>query len=149
MTMRELTYQVSFNTPAFLGNAEQQAQWRTPPFKALLRQWWRVVKAPDVGYDHRKLLALENELFGSAGDDSGGGRSKVQLRLSRWDAGTLTELPRMAAHQHDGLVAHEARDAVALAIVMHGLAAFVVIDRAIVQQQAVMVRQGELSALDH
>ncbi len=100
MTMRELTYQVSFNTPAFLGNAEQQAQWRTPPFKALLRQWWRVVKAPDVGYDHRALLKLENELFGSAGDDEGGGRSKVQLRLSGWDVGALTELPRMATHQH-------------------------------------------------
>ena len=100
MTIRELTYQVSFNTPAFLGNAEQQAQWRTPPFKALLRQWWRVVKAPDVGYDYRKLLSLENELFGSAGDDNSGGRSKVQLRLSRWDVGTLAELPRMATHQH-------------------------------------------------
>lgn len=92
MTMRELTYQVSFNTPAFLGNAEQQAQWRTPPFKALLRQWWRVVKGPDVGYDHHKLLQLENALFGSAADDSGdarSGRSKVQLRLSDWSAGTL------------------------------------------------------------
>lgn len=89
MTMRELTYQVSFNTPAFLGNAEQQAQWRTPPFKALLRQWWRVVKAPDVGYDHRELLRLEDALFGSAGDDSGGGRSKVQLRLSSWDVGKI------------------------------------------------------------
>ena len=100
MTMRELTYQVSFNTPAFLGNAEQQAQWRTPPFKALLRQWWRVVKAPEVRYDYRELLKLENALFGSAGDDSGGGRSKVQLRLSRWDMGTLFELPRMATHQH-------------------------------------------------
>ena len=100
MSMTQLTYQVSFNTPAFLGNAEQQAQWRTPPFKALLRQWWRVVKAPEVGYDHCKLLSLENELFGSAGDDDGGGRSKVQLRLSRWDTGTLTELPRMATHQH-------------------------------------------------
>ena len=79
MSMRELTYQVSFNTPAFLGNAEQQAQWRTPPFKALLRQWWRVVKAPhpDVGYDYLKLLKLENEIFGSAGDDDSGGRSKV------------------------------------------------------------------------
>ncbi len=105
MTMRELTYQVSFNTPAFLGNAEQQAQWRTPPFKALLRQWWRVVKAPDVGYDHHKLLQLENALFGSAADDSGdghgkSGRSKVQLRLSAWDAGTLTDLPQMVTHQH-------------------------------------------------
>ena len=101
MTMRELTYQVSFNTPAFLGNAEQQAQWRTPPFKALLRQWWRVVKAPEVEYDYRELLKRENDLFGSAGDDSGGGRSKVLLRLSRWDTGTLTELPRMATHQHE------------------------------------------------
>ena len=100
MTMCKLTYQVSFNTPAFLGNAEQQAQWRTPPFKALLRQWWRVVKAPEVGYDYKQLLALENALFGSAGDDLDGGRSRVQLRLSRWDAGTLTELPRMATHQH-------------------------------------------------
>jgi CRISPR-associated protein Cmr1 len=100
MTMQELTYQVSFNTPAFLGNAEQQAQWRTPPFKALLRQWWRVVKAPDVGYDHHELLRLENALFGSAGDDAGGGRSKVQLRLSAWDSGNLTSLPHMVTHQH-------------------------------------------------
>ncbi len=48
MTMRELTYQVSFNTPAFLGNAEQQDQWRTPTFKAMQRQWWRMVKAADA-----------------------------------------------------------------------------------------------------
>ncbi|HOE41082.1 MAG TPA: hypothetical protein PLB25_05570 [Rhodoferax sp.] len=100
MTMRELSYQLSFNTPAFLGNAEQQAQWRTPPFKALLRQWWRVVKAADLGYDHREMLRLENSLFGSAGDDAGGGRSKVQLRLSTWDTGTLTSLPHMATQQH-------------------------------------------------
>ena len=100
MTMRELAYQVSFNTPAFLGNAEQQAQWRTPPFKSLLRQWWRVVKAPEVVYDHRRLLGEEQTLFGSAGDNDHGGRSKVQLRLSRWDMGTLTELPRMGTHQH-------------------------------------------------
>jgi CRISPR-associated protein Cmr1 len=95
-----LTYQVSFNTPAFLGNAEQQAQWRTPPFKALLRQWWRVVKAPDVGYDHRELLRLESELFGSAGDDSGGGRSKVQLRLSGWADGTLSNAPNLKSVPH-------------------------------------------------
>ena len=100
MTVRELTYQVSFNTPAFLGNAEQQAQWRTPPFKAMLRQWWRVVKAPSVLYDHHRLLAAENDLFGSALDGEGSSRSKVRLRLSGWDAGTLAELPRMATHEH-------------------------------------------------
>ena len=105
MRKTELTYQVSFNTPAFLGNAEQQAQWRTPPFKAMLRQWWRVVKAPDVGYDHHKLLTLENDLFGSAGDDDGGGggggRSKVLLRLSGWDAGTLPRVPNGEMVNHD------------------------------------------------
>lgn len=40
-------YQLSFTTPAFLGNAGQDAQWHTPPFKALLRQWWRVAWAAD------------------------------------------------------------------------------------------------------
>lgn len=100
MTMRELTYQVSFNTPAFLGNAEQQAQWRTPPFKALLRQWWRVVKAHEVEYDHHKLLALEDDLFGRAGDDAGGGRSKVKLRLSSWDRGNLAKVDNGAPITH-------------------------------------------------
>lgn len=100
MRMQELSYLVSFNTPAFLGNAEQQAQWRTPGFKALLRQWWRVVKAPEVGYDHHELLRLENSLFGSAGEGDGSGRSKVLLRLSAWDAGTLTSLPHMASIPH-------------------------------------------------
>ena len=28
-------YTVSFVTPAFLGDAEQNGAWRTPPFKAL------------------------------------------------------------------------------------------------------------------
>ena len=100
MTMRELTYQVSFNTPAFLGNAEQQAQWRTPPFKALLRQWWRVVKAPEVGYDHKQLLVAENTLFGSALDGEGSSRSKVQLRLSAWDEGAMSSLQPMVRHPH-------------------------------------------------
>lgn len=59
MRMTTLTYQVSFNTPAFLGNAEQQAQWRTPPFKALLRQWWRVVKAPEVNSTATKVWIRE------------------------------------------------------------------------------------------
>lgn len=30
--MKKLEYRVSFTTPAFLGNAEQQAQWRTAHF---------------------------------------------------------------------------------------------------------------------
>lgn len=94
MTMTKLEYTVTFNTPAFLGNAEQQAQWRTPPFKALLRQWWRVVKAREVEYDHRRLLQEENRLFGAAADDGGGShRSLVRFRLSAWSEGALKQWP--------------------------------------------------------
>ena len=38
--MQTYSYQLRFQTPTFLGNAQQQAQWRMPPIKALLRQWW-------------------------------------------------------------------------------------------------------------
>lgn len=81
--MQELIYQVSFNTPAFLGNALQQAQWRTPPFKALLRQWWRVAKAKELGYDADKLRRAEGQVFGTASDDGPNKslQSKVRLRL--------------------------------------------------------------------
>ena len=30
--MQRMTYRIRFLTPAFLGNAEQSGQWRTPPF---------------------------------------------------------------------------------------------------------------------
>lgn len=101
--MPELVYRLSFATPAFLGNAEQQAQWRTPPLKALIRQWWRVVKAPhrDVAYDHGKLLKLENALFGTAGgDEGGGGRSLLRLRLDDWELGQLDSVPQGQPVQH-------------------------------------------------
>jgi CRISPR-associated protein Cmr1 len=103
--MHELVYQVSFNTPAFLGNAEQQAQWRTPPFKALLRQWWRVVKARELGYSVEALRRAEGQVFGTAADEgpSKSLQSKVRIRLEpraddgnkvqAWEAGSLKQWP--------------------------------------------------------
>lgn len=95
-----LEYTVSFVTPAFLGNAEQSGQWRTPPFKALLRQWWRVAYAAD--HDFRVNLAEmrrdEGRLFGHAWleddrDESGqkvtARKSLVRIRLDRWNKGRL------------------------------------------------------------
>lgn len=32
--MKNLEYKISFNTPAFLGNVDQQGQWLTPPLRA-------------------------------------------------------------------------------------------------------------------
>jgi CRISPR-associated protein Cmr1 len=57
-----------FLTPAFLGNAEQSAQWRTPPIKALLRQWWRVVWAAEHGFRNETAAMRHEEglLFGHA-----------------------------------------------------------------------------------
>ena len=89
--MEELVYQVEFLTPAFLGNAEQNGQWRTPPFKALLRHWWRVVWAAENGYrqDLPQMRKAEADFFGSATDEGSWGSSKSQLRmrLDQWSKG--------------------------------------------------------------
>ncbi|NJD67383.1 MAG: hypothetical protein FIA90_01710, partial [candidate division NC10 bacterium] len=88
--MRTLEYKVTFTTPAFLGNAEQQAQWRTPPFKALLRQWWRVAAARDCAFNHARLREAEARLFGAANDKGGESQmSQVRLRLDIWAQGSL------------------------------------------------------------
>ncbi|MEY4414801.1 MAG: hypothetical protein RIQ53_2094 [Pseudomonadota bacterium] len=99
--MIETCYRLTFNTPAFLGNADQEAQWRTPPIKALLRQWWRVVYAAEQtrGVDVAAMRQAEGELFGHAwlesdkdrqGRKVAARRSAVRLRLSDWSQGNLT-----------------------------------------------------------
>ncbi|MCC7414058.1 MAG: hypothetical protein IT495_20750 [Gammaproteobacteria bacterium] len=96
--MEQKTLTVRFVTPAFLGNADQSAQWRTPPFKALLRQWWRVAAAPDYGFDARRLREAEAKLFGHAwlkndadaeGRRVSARRSPVRIRMEPWRAGGL------------------------------------------------------------
>jgi len=91
--MQRLEYRVTFTTPAFLGNADRQGQWRTPPFKALLRQWWRVVYAPKVGFDVDTLRREEGRLFGVAVDGGESRQSKVRLRLSGgWGRGDYSQI---------------------------------------------------------
>lgn len=88
--MMQYEYRVRFNTPAFLGNADQVGQWRTPPFKALLRQWWRMAFAADrhAAVDVAEMRRQEGMLFGVAADGREGSRqSQVRLRLDRWDVG--------------------------------------------------------------
>ena len=102
MKMERREYRVTFLTPAFLGDAEQIGRWRTPPFKALLRQWWRVVKANELlrgGCQpqrlHTEVREAEGRLFGHAwltdGDNkkSWAMRSRVRLRLEPWEHGQL------------------------------------------------------------
>lgn len=82
--MTRLEYRLGFATPAFLGGADQGAQWRTPPFKALLRQWWRVLNAKKFHYRHEQLREREGSLFGNAwldGDGQGSAHRKSDVRL--------------------------------------------------------------------
>ena len=87
--MQTLKYEVRFLTPAFLGNAEQSGQWRTPPFKALLRQWWRVVWAAKHGYPEEtsEMRREEGRLFGNAWLADQFQKSAVRIRLSHWNVG--------------------------------------------------------------
>ncbi len=89
--MEKLAYTVRFTTPSFLGNAQQSGQWRTPPLKALLRQWWRVVWAAKHRYptDVRDMRRDEGLLFGDAGREGAAFRSSVRIRLSRWSNGKV------------------------------------------------------------
>lgn len=94
--MKKLEYIVQFLTPAFLGNAEQTAQWRTPPFKTLLRQWWRVLNA---NLTTAEMLKKENEAFGAALNDTGL-QSSVRVRLSNWSAGKMKDWPNDSQIPH-------------------------------------------------
>lgn len=88
MQTKEVT--IRFLTPAFLGDAEQKGAWRTPPFKAQLRQWWRLVRAA-AGRDWPEIRSEEAILFGNAWPGQKASRSKIRLRLDRWRPGVLSQ----------------------------------------------------------
>jgi CRISPR-associated protein Cmr1 len=104
MKKLELKYILRLNTPAFLGDAFQKGQWRTPPFKALLRQWWRVIKACELLKNgnnpenlHSEVREAEGKLFGHAWlEDSKGKKwamqSRIEMRLKSWEQGQLEKL---------------------------------------------------------
>jgi CRISPR-associated protein Cmr1 len=92
MPLTAWRYVLRFVAPAFLGDADQSARWRTPPIKAQLRQWWRVAYAAQGGHRVDVMRADEARLFGAAGEGEGAsGRSLVRLRLDHWAAGKLAK----------------------------------------------------------
>jgi len=93
--MKQQSYTVKFLTPAFLGNADQKGQWRTPPLKALLRQWWRVAVAPEMNFNVDAIRQAEGRLFGVAADGGDSRKSRVRIRLGSWSEGTLTQVPEI------------------------------------------------------
>ncbi len=114
--MKSQRYRLTFTTPAFLGNADQHAQWRTPPIKALLRQWWRVAYAAEQKFDVdvTAMRRAEDLLFGHAWLENdaverngrtekvAARKSEVRLRLSHWKDGSLgkRQWPEFATVNH-------------------------------------------------
>ncbi len=94
--MKKEDYQISFNVPAFLGDANQESVWRTPPFKALIQHWWRIVVAKEHNYDWQKIRESEGRLFGHAWLKDNGGkdwamRSRIRIKLEHHSRGGLTQ----------------------------------------------------------
>ncbi len=80
-TSQSVSIRMRFVTPAFLGGADQSAELRAAPFKALLRQCWRIANAADQQFNHEKLREHEGLLFGhtwlEAQGTAGRGRQKT------------------------------------------------------------------------
>ncbi|HLS05805.1 MAG TPA: RAMP superfamily CRISPR-associated protein [Wenzhouxiangella sp.] len=110
--MEIIKCQLRFLTPAFVGDANQDGAWRTPPIKALLRQWWRVVYAAENNFavNVSDMRHREGMLFGHAwleddkqnGQPVAGRKSAVRIRLDRWRPGRL----RSSAWPRDKNVFH-------------------------------------------
>lgn len=101
--MKTQKYRIVLNAPAFLGNSSQEGQWRSPPFKALLRQCWRMAYSHSNSHkvDVNLMRKAESQLFGSVGSGNAPAtKSKLRLRLMDWSPGTLTKLPKFKQHQH-------------------------------------------------
>lgn len=93
--MKVLSTLLRFHTPAFLGDAEQNGTWRTPPIKALLRQFWRMDYARRCGFQVSidAMRRDEAALFGSAADAGDSNQSQVRIRLNDWSQGKLKAVP--------------------------------------------------------
>lgn len=98
--MIEKQYTIELNTPAFLGGSDQTAQWRTPPFKSLIRRWWRVLKAKEYGYDYKRIREEEGRIFGHTDlmypnhkNKKWAMKSLVRFSLSNWEKGAIKKWP--------------------------------------------------------
>lgn len=117
---KQFRFRLRFHTPAFLGNASQQAQWRTPPIKALLRQWWRVAYAADKRFAARvdEMRHAEGILFGHAwleedfdwyGNKAAARKGQVRLRLGHWNEGKLKNWASTGKAEHPEVKNREGR----------------------------------------
>lgn len=92
----EISFTIRLVTPAFLGRADQKSEWRVPPFKHLLREWWRCLATVRDNVRAQDLLSKERRLFGGVHGDAAQ-RSQVEIMFEptqaceiAWQKGTLS-----------------------------------------------------------
>ena len=93
MNFNQKHFKVHFITPAFLGNAERKGQWRVPPFKALIRRWWRILVAKDLNYEWEKIRRKEGVIFGHSWlkdrtNKPWAMKSIFKIKIDNWKKGT-------------------------------------------------------------
>lgn len=91
-------YTLELVTPAFLGGADQSAEWRTPAIKALIRQWWRVAYVAKHGINVNAMREAEGRLFGTVNGEAS--QAKVRIRIGEWKVGNLTQMPAGGQVRH-------------------------------------------------
>lgn len=93
---REVVLRCTTVTPMFLGGADQEAEWRTAPFKGLLRYWWRVT------HRGRDPLTQESALFGTAGEsgEDKSGKSLILVRVVGNGGTKRDQLPEVKQIEH-------------------------------------------------
>ena len=96
--LRKREYALELVTPAFLGGADQSAEWRTPSIKALIRQWWRVAYVAKHGINVNDMREAEGRLFGTVNGEAS--QAKVRIRLGEWKVGNLTQMPAGGQVRH-------------------------------------------------
>jgi len=90
--MKSIRLTIELVTPAFVGGADQQAEFRPASLKNVWRWWWRALRPSlDDG-----ATAEEGELFGTGG--SGSRQGALSLRLARY-----TPLREWGVHQFPNL----------------------------------------------
>lgn len=73
------SYRIASCLPTISFEEQNSPSIRPTEIRSALRFWWRIVKAPSVGYNYVKLRKKEFELFGSIEEDAK--KSKVLIRL--------------------------------------------------------------------
>ena len=88
MSWHQIKIKMKFTTPAFLGGADKSAELRVPPFKHLIRFWWRVAVGHKYEYDHKKIREIEGRIFGNAwlkeNNKLKAERSRILIRIGEW-----------------------------------------------------------------